>query len=288
MSLQEPHTIPTTINWPKGTNTNFLILPVPNVTPVVIDRALEFICGNCIYYDKEHTKKTLFVLPGITDSKKVLSKPITMEALFQEAVGKCADDKDQLDYHRLQSHPSRQSSLLKSDAISTIVTMTQNVINTQVEGYVMNKLSVLVSLPFGHPQGIHVDDFRSQGDINSDGEMLSVIFALQNGTRLDIGTSYDHSMTYTIPSASMFLLSGKCWHRGSAYMTANIRLHMTFIPGSMSKKKSARDNLIPVGLRCPVLDCVSNCVRKQTFTKEQLYNHWRLRHRNTYHISLGK
>jgi hypothetical protein len=86
-----------------------------------------------------------------------------MEALFREAVGKCADDNDQLDYHRLQSHPSRQSSLLKSDAISTIATMTQNVINAQVEGYVMNKLSMLLSLPFGHPQGIHIDDFRSQG-----------------------------------------------------------------------------------------------------------------------------
>jgi hypothetical protein len=60
--------------------------------------------------------------------------------------------------------------------------MTQNVINAQVEGYVMNKLSVLLSLPFGHPQGIHVDDFRSQDDIKSDGEILSVIFALQNGT----------------------------------------------------------------------------------------------------------
>jgi hypothetical protein len=87
MSLQESPAIPTTINWPKGTITNFLILPVPNVSPVVIDRALEFICGNCIYYDKEHKKKTLFVLPGITDSKKVLSKPIVLEALFREAVG---------------------------------------------------------------------------------------------------------------------------------------------------------------------------------------------------------
>jgi hypothetical protein len=276
-----------TVNWPKGINTNFLILPVPNISETVIARALEYICGNCYYFDKEHVKKTV-VVPGINPSKQLLSKSIQMEALFQEAVGDCANNQNLLDYHRLQSHPSRQTSLLKSDAISTIATMTQNVINAQVDGYVMNKISVLFSLPYGKPQGLHVDDVRSPSEITCDGEMLGVIFALQNGTKLDIGTSYDMCLTYSIPAASIFLFSGKCWHRGSAYMTNNVRIHMTFIPSHLSKKKGVNDNLIPVGLKCPVIDCKSNDGRLQTFTKEQLYNHWRLKHQQTYHVSLGK
>jgi hypothetical protein len=276
----------TSIQWPNGKNSNFLILPVPNVSSSITQNALSYICGNCFYYDKDKTRKQPYII-DIEPSKQLLSKAIQLEALFLNAVGKSVDDPQLVDYRRYQTLPSRQSSLLKSTDIKTIVTATQNVIDAQVDGYVMAKLSILYSLSFGSAQGLHVDDIRIEEDIKKDGEHLSVIFALQDNTKLDIGMNEKMRKTYSIPSGSMFLFSGNCWHGGSVHLTNNARIHMLFVKkGSMRHGKI--ENLIPVGFQCPVESCQSNVGRIISFTKEQMYNHWRIYHKDQLGISLGK
>lgn len=104
--------------------------------------------------------------------------------MFTDAIGDGCDEDDLVDYHRLQSHPSRQASLLKNDSIQTIVVSTQNVVKDQCGDYAMLKLSVLYSIPGGRPQGFHVDDPRTTMEINEQGEMISVVFALQNDTKI--------------------------------------------------------------------------------------------------------
>jgi hypothetical protein len=208
-----------------------------------------------------------------------------LEALFLDAVGDCADNLNLLDYYRLQSNPSRQSSWLKCPEINTIIAATQSVVDTQCSGYVLKKLSVLYSRPNGQPQGIHVDDPRPINEIVNEGEMISAIFALQDDTKLDIGLNNQERKTYSIPSGSMFLFSGKCWHGGAVHPSNNVRIHMYFGPKLQSHKQ---DNTIAVGYTCPVNDCFCNIGRIRSFTKSQIYNHWRLHHKHELVISLDK
>jgi hypothetical protein len=275
--------------WPKGNNSNFLILSVPYVTDRMMQNVMSFVCGNCIYEDEGKTKKKPIV-DGVTPSPQVVSTPINLEALFTDAVGDGADNQNQQDFHRFQSHPSRQKSLLKCQSLASIVSATQFVINQQISGYTLFRLSVLYSLSSGKHQGMHVDDGRSIDDIRRDGEMLSVIFALQDGTKLDIcrsDTDLVSRKTYIIPSGSMFLLSGKCFHGGSTYKLNNVRIHMMFVTNNIAKVWK-KENTIPLVYVCPVANCHDNKGRPRTFSRTQLYDHWKLFHKSKLGLSLGK
>jgi hypothetical protein len=215
-----------------------------------------FICGNCYFYDKDKKKTKPFVM-GIDPGPQIVSKPIEMEALFTEASPGGMDNNHLLDYKRLQTHPSRQASLLKSPAIESIVSATQCIIDAQVSGYSLYKLSCLYSLAHGNQQGLHVDNARSAEEQPRDGELLSVIFSLRDNTKLDIAQNHEVRKTYSIPAGAMFLFSGMCRHGGSMYMTNNLRIHMFF--GKQNILRNLRkDNTVPFVFQCPVIDCVHN------------------------------
>jgi hypothetical protein len=74
----------------------------------------------------------------------------------------------------------------------------------------MYRLSILYSLPNGNAQGLHVDDGRTKEEQEADGELLSVIFAMLDDTKLDICENHEDRKTYSIPSGSIFLFSGRC------------------------------------------------------------------------------
>lgn len=283
-----PHSGNNRIAWPKGINTSFFILPVPNVTEANLTGALSFISGNC-YYKKKDPKRYKPSIDGIVPEKQIVSKAIQLESLFLDATGDAADEDKSTDYARFQTNPSRQSSLLKSEHIKKIVHLTQKVVQAQCSGYVLTKLSVLCSLPGGQQQGIHTDDHRPPSQVESEGEMISVIFALQNDTKVDIEVNRPpHRQTFGFPSATILVFSGNLRHGGSAYNEVNIRLHMYFFPGDAAKHNK-KENLIPLGLTCPVASCSFNVGgRSHPFTKTSLYNHWRNHHKKEFCISVGK
>jgi hypothetical protein len=179
-----------------------------------------------------------------------------LEALFKDASGNGTDDPKLLDYRRYQTPPNRQQSLMKCSAIAHIVASTQRVIDSQVHGY-------------------------------SDGELLSVIFAMLDDTKLDICENHEDRKTYSIPSGSIFLFSGRCRHGGSSYATHNLRIHMFFAKNQLVKVWK-KENTVPLVFHCPVTDCVCNTIKKQSFTKSQWYDHWRHVHRDKFGISVGK
>lgn len=134
-----------------------------------------------------------------------------------------------------------------------------------------------------------MDDPRSDLEILSQGEMISVIFALQNGTTVDIALNNAMDrQTFSFPPSSIIMFSGNFRHGGSAYSKHNIRLHMYFMPAAQVNTNK-KDNRIPVGLTCPVTECSFNVGgRCHAFTKDGLYNHWRDHHKKVFGISVEK
>jgi hypothetical protein len=290
MSLDDSTPVNNPIAWPKGNNSSFFILPVPNVTQRTIDEAMSFIRGNCYFLRKNDSKKYKPHVERRLHGQQQLSQLIQLESLFTDAVGEAANDDRFVDYHRFQSNPTRQRSLLKCEHIRNIVASVQNVVTAQCGDYAMSKLSVLYSsIPGGKPQGLHVDDPRSDEDVGNEGEMISVIFALQNDTKVDIAVSNRTGrQTFPFPSCSIFMFNGSFRHGGSAYSTHNIRLHMYFVPSAI-RKSNKKDNSIPIGFTCPVSSCSFNIGgRSYAFTKTQLYNHWRDHHKRELGISVEK
>jgi hypothetical protein len=155
------------MTWPKGNNCDFLVLPVPSISPKVKQDALSFICGNSFYFDEKQLKKRPLVY-GVEPSNLLVSKRIQLEALFKDASGNGTDDPKLVDYRRYQTPPNRQQSLMKCSAIAHIVASTQRVIDSQVHGYSMYRLSILYSLPNGNAQGLHVDDGRTKEEQEAD------------------------------------------------------------------------------------------------------------------------
>lgn len=283
-SLQIPELMP----WPKGINTNWTIVPVPNVPNSLIEQCLSFICGNCFFYDKAQ-KKCKPLIMGIEASQQILSKPIQLEAVFKEAsLGKVTDDEPLFDNKRYQSNPSRQQSLMKDTSFSKLIALTQLAVNSRVANYTLLKCSIMYSLAFGYEQGLHIDDTRDTASIERDGEILSVLFALQDNTKLDIANDKGTRKTVAVPSAFMFLFSGTCLHGGSAFLANNARIHMTF---AKSKKHAMvpRDNVVRLVFRCPVKSCECNkSIPVKTMARHQLLQHWRHVHSEKFIISLSK
>lgn len=192
-----------------------------------------------------------------------------------------------MDYRRYQTPPNRQQSLMKCSAIAHIVASAQRVIDSQVHGFSMYRLSILYSLPNGKSQGLHVDDERTKQEQETDSELLSVIFAMLDDTRLGICKNHEDRKTYSIPSGSIFLFSGSCRHGGLSYATHNLRIHMFFVKNQLVKVWK-KENTVRLVFHCPVTDCVCNTIKKRSFTKSQWYDHWRHVHRDKFGISVGK
>jgi len=279
--------VKTSMSWTMGKNSNWKIVPVENVPASLTTDCLSFICGNCFFYDVKKVKTRPYVI-GVEASPQVLSNKIQLEALFSDAIGTGTDDETNCDSRRFQSHPSRMQSLMKNQAFSKIVSLTQLAIDKHVTGYSVHKYSVMYSLSFGKPQGLHIDDVRTPEAIENEGEMLSAIFALQDNTRLDIANGAGERQTYAIPRGSMFLFSGTCIHGGTMFATNNARIHMSFVKMDMLKKTS-KDNLFPILYHCPIKDCFRNAEEtKKAMTRDQLQDHWKNVHRKKIGVSLWK
>lgn len=63
---------------------------------------------------------------------------------------------------------------------------------------------------------LHMDDMRDSSVRDVEGESLIVILALQDETYLDFSRDTGKRQTYSIPSTSIFLFSGRCLHGGSS------------------------------------------------------------------------
>lgn len=225
-------------------------------------------------------------LGGIDPSPFILSKPIVLETLFKDALEGGTDKEDLRDYLRYQSHPSRQQSLMKHPAFARLIALTQIAINVRVANYTLHKCSILYSLPHGPQQGLHIDDTRCNEDIDRQGELLSVVLALQDNTKLDIANDKGERQTFQIPFGSMFLFSGTCLHGGASYLSNNCRVHLMFAKKEF-KTTIDKDNGISLVYACPDKDCAYNsAATAKTVTLEQLQDHWNKVHRKKHGLTL--
>mmetsp|Transcript_10026 Transcript_10026/g.18798 ORF Transcript_10026/g.18798 Transcript_10026/m.18798 type:complete len:326 (+) Transcript_10026:119-1096(+) len=273
------------IQWPKGINTNWSIVQVPNFPLSLARDCLSFICGNCIFYNKSGCKSRPFI-GGIDPSPSIVSRPIVLETLFKDALEGGTDNEALRDFFRYQSHPSRQQSLMKHPAFARLVALTQSAIDQRVRNYVVHKCSILYSLPHGPQQGLHIDDIRSNEDIDRQGELLSVVLALQDNTKLDIANDKGERQTFQIPFGSMFLLSGTCLHGGASFLSNNCRVHLTFVKKEFNKNID-KDNGISLVYTCPDKDCAYNSGdMAKTVTLVQLQDHWKFVHRKKHGLTL--
>lgn len=277
------------IQWPTaGSNSKFLIMDIPLLPPTVIREALEFISTRCCYkYTTHHTKFLSF--PSILRDIDCKDDPVVLEQLFIDPIGIENNETINLDPKRFQTSPSDQDKIRESKAIIKIVDDVTTVVNANAnKPYVSHKISIIYSRPFGEPQGIHQDDYRDVAAIEQEGEMISVIVALMDNTKLDIKNNNGERKTYSIPSGTMFLFSGSCEHGGSSYTVSNARLHIEFIPRKECGEQLALHNLIQQRYFCPIDACPLNDDGSSFPTKSRLYDHWRKKHLCDEGISVGK
>lgn len=285
-----PTTTKTSIEWPKaGKNSQFLIMNIPTLYPSIIREALEFI-SNCCCYKYTPRQKKYLSFPGILRDNENELDPIVLEQLFIDPIGINGDETDNLDTKRFQSSPDDQEKIKKSSAIAKILDRVETIVNDNAnKPYVFNKVSIIYSRPFGQPQGIHHDDYRDTTVIEKEGEMLSVIVALMENTKLDIKDDYDQRKTFAIPAGSMFLFSGSCDHGGSSYNVGNVRLHIEFVPKSNNPEQDiVSSNIVPKRFICPVEHCTTHHDCLTFSSKSRLYDHWHKKHLTCEGISLGK
>lgn len=276
------------ISWPKGINTNWTIAPIQNFPSSLATQCLSFICGNCFFYTKYNKKASKPSITDIVAGPQIISEPIELESLFTAALEGGTDDDHLIDYHRFQSHPSRLQSLMQCPAFARLLSLVQVAIDDRVSNYALYKCSILYSRPRGNEQGLHIDDIRTKQDIEKDGELLSVVVALQDDTKLDIANYEKTRQTYKIPVGSMFLFSGTCLHGGAKYHTANARVHLMFMKSNFVNDAN-RENAISLVFPCPDKDCPYNRGdRVKTVTHSQLQDHWKNVHRKKHGLTLDQ
>ena len=261
------------------------------MTNAIIDNCLSFICSTCCYASKNRVQRFI-AIPGVQQKPKTCN-PIQLEHFLAETDEESTeDDAVNIDYYRYQTGPDQSEKLMKCTVIKRIVQLIENIVNLQVikgeedsvSQYCVTKVTILYSKPGGTPQTLHVDDQRTDMTRMEEGEMLSAIVGLQEGTRLDIAGDDGERLTYSIPPKSMFLFSGLCKHGGSSYIRHNVRLHMYLLPKQFSTNA---DNVIVVNKPCPLDGCLySN--EGETFNESQLYYHWNKYHVSDIGLSVGK
>jgi hypothetical protein len=109
-----------------------------------------------------------------------------MEHLLKRGVEEGATVESNLDNFRYQNAPSDEDKLRKNAAIKKILTNATQVIQQHCSDYQLAKVGVLYSKAKGEPQGAHYDDYRSAGEVEEEGEMISVILPLMENTALDL------------------------------------------------------------------------------------------------------
>ena len=220
-----------------------------------------------------------------------------MEHFLAEVVDPATNvDERKIDYYSYQTAPEDSERLLECSAIKDIVKCTENTVKMQLIGvgeecdspYVVTRVTVMYSKPSGLPQKLHIDDNRNDTTIQEQGEMLSAIVALQQGTRLDIARDNGERLTYSIDPTSMFLFSGMCKHGGSGYIRHNVRLHMYLLPVKHTTGGALPiENVIIVNQPCPIDGCEYS-KEGETFNQSQLYYHWHKYHLAEIGLSVGK
>ena len=285
------------INWPmNGSTSRFLILNVPTITEYMVNKLLAFICSNYYYVVRDGVQRFISV-PGIKQHERS-NKPMQLEHFFLEPLDPLAEHaRTHIDYYRFQSGMEHSKILSEHPTVKNIVRLVENFVNQQLlvkdnvncssSWYCVTKVGVLYSRPGGRPQMLHFDDMREKQVIEEEGESLSVIVALQDGTLLDFAKGDGKRATYSIPSTSIFLFSGTCYHGGSTYNRHNVRLHMYLFPKRSSLSSETIKNIIIVRKPCPVKGC-KHAKKGETFTEKQLYYHWGKHHLKHFGLSVGK
>ena len=167
--------------WPRaGAKSEFVILHLNELSDGTLNNALSFLSENCYYYNERNQKEYIEIMgPYSQRTKKKHS--IELECLFANTekndIGELTED-----FFRVQSSASSEHLILGNKEIMEIYTTVQNTVRNIDGRYVTRKMSVLYSKPGGSPQGLHEDDWRSEDEILEQGEMLSAILALQDGT----------------------------------------------------------------------------------------------------------
>ena len=286
------------INWPAGgTNSAFLILNIPCITDDMIEKMLTFICSNFYFLLKGNIQRFVTV-PGIQRHERN-QKPMQLEHFFVEAVDPtCNPGIKCIDYYRFQSAPEHSVMLMEHPTIRNAVRLVEDIVNKQLveranicsissSYYCVTKVGILLSRPGGAPQMLHIDDMRDSVAREEEGESLSVVLALQDGTLLDFDNGKGKRLTYSIPSTSMFLFSGTCYHGGSSYNRYNVRLHMYLFPRKSTTASDGIENVIIVRKPCPVKGC-QHVKEGETFHEQSLYYHWNKYHIKDIGLSVGK
>ena len=171
--------------WPKtGKNSEILLLPLNELSDGTFSNALSFLSENCYYYNERNQKKYIEIM-GSRSQRTKKKHSIELERLFgnteKNDIGELTED-----FFRFQSGASSEDLILGNKEITEIYTIVQNTVRNIDGRYVTRKMSVLYSKPGGSPQGLHEDDWRNEDEILEQGEMLSAIVALQDGTLFDI------------------------------------------------------------------------------------------------------
>lgn len=279
----------------SGSLNQFAIIPIEGFHQSLADGVFAYVAKHGFHLISTKQRKAV-VVPRMKASLNEKTFSIQFRSLFINSIKDGATSSNEHDYYRYQTDPDDAPKMLKEcKALQQLVNLAQINIDKQVKGYVAFKVSILYSMPNGKPQGFHHDDYRCDSVCKMEGPLLSVIIALQDGTKLDLKKNKDERNTYSIPMGSMFVFDGKLMHGGSAYKTHNLRVHLYFkykrdteeTKGGDGGEDVKRDGIDRVAyvFRCPVKSC-DHRKRKINFTYDDLYNHWRDRHRKDEKISL--
>lgn len=264
--------------WLNSPGNEFFLLRLSTITNDMLTKAVSFISNNCFYY--HDNEKTYLHLPNIKVIKKNRAS-IECEKLFKDAV---YGEDIVHDGYRFHTNPDSKAKLLKSNALKDIYTLAEKQVQQIDKRFSASKFSVLYSKPGGKPQCLHTDEYRTKGEQEKFGEMLSAVISIHDNTTIDVMGSDNKTRTsITIPKGFMFLFSGDFVHGGSAYECHNVRLHLYFFCTSAlnnnESKKQLERNEIDVSMRvCPVADC-PKARNRILLTSKELQDHWRYRHR---------
>jgi hypothetical protein len=88
---------------------------------------------------------------------------------------------------------------MKKTAFSKLLSLMQLAINNYVADLSLHKCSMLYSLAFGKAYGLHVEDIRDTDEVERVCELLRIIWAFQDNTKLNIVNHNGEQQTNAIP-----------------------------------------------------------------------------------------
>ena len=96
------------------------------------------------------------------------------------------------------------------------------------ENHTSDPLALIVSFPLCDRQDLHMDFDPTKCDINGIKKCKVVLVGLMDGSSIDHPISTNLLTTTDIPKGGIVVFDGDFIHGGSAYSSANVRLHLLF------------------------------------------------------------